>query len=52
VRHALKVVGDRWPLLVVRQLMLGVARFNVIQREASVPRDRLADRLRSSRRLA
>ena len=46
VQHALKVVGDRWSLLVVRQPMPGVARFNVIQRETGVPRDRLADRLR------
>jgi DNA-binding HxlR family transcriptional regulator len=46
VQHAIEVVGDRWSLLVVRQLMLGATRFNIIQRETGVPRDRLADRLR------
>ena len=47
IADSLEVVGDRWSLLVLRELSLGVHRFNDIQRHTGAPRDRIADRLRS-----
>jgi len=46
ISDALSVVGDRWALLVLRELDLGVHRFNDIQANTGAPRDRLATRLR------
>jgi DNA-binding HxlR family transcriptional regulator len=46
IADALSVVGDRWALLVVRELSFGVHRFNDIQANTGAPRDRLATRLR------
>jgi DNA-binding HxlR family transcriptional regulator len=46
IADALEQVGDRWSLLVLRELAFGVRRFNDIQRHTGAPRDRLADRLR------
>jgi DNA-binding HxlR family transcriptional regulator len=46
IADALELVGDRWSLLVLRELAFGVRRFNDIQRHTGAPRDRLADRLR------
>ena len=46
IADALSVVGDRWTLLVVRELGYGVHRFNDIQANTGAPRDRLAARLR------
>jgi DNA-binding HxlR family transcriptional regulator len=46
IADALSVVGDRWALLVVRELSIGVHRFNAIQANTGAPRDRLATRLR------
>lgn len=43
---ALKVVGEKWSLLVVRELALGVSRFDAIQRNTGAPRDILTTRLR------
>ncbi|HEV3355585.1 MAG TPA: helix-turn-helix domain-containing protein [Pseudonocardiaceae bacterium] len=43
---ALDVVGERWSLLVVRELGYGVHRFDQIVRFTGAPRDVLADRLR------
>jgi DNA-binding HxlR family transcriptional regulator len=40
------VVGDRCTLLVLYQIGAGTHRFNYIQRNIGVPRDRLALRLR------
>jgi DNA-binding HxlR family transcriptional regulator len=42
----LSVVGDRWALLVLRELDSGVHRFNDIHTNTGAPRDRLASRLR------
>jgi DNA-binding HxlR family transcriptional regulator len=47
IANTLEVVGDKWSLLVLRELSLGVHRFNDIQRQTGAPRDRIADRLRS-----
>lgn len=46
IGDALSVVGDRWALLVLRELDFGVHRFNDIQANTGAPRDRLAIRLR------
>ena len=44
---ALELVGDRWSLLVVREVSFGNRRFSQIARNTGAPRDRLAARLRS-----
>lgn len=43
---ALAVVGDRWSFHVVRELAVGVRRFDVIQRRTGAPREMLTSRLR------
>ena len=40
------VLGEKWSLLVIRELALGVHRFDEIQRNTGAPRDILANRLR------
>src|SRR5664279_3395314 len=42
----LEVVGERWALLVVREVSLGLRRFDEIQAATGAPRTVLADRLR------
>jgi DNA-binding HxlR family transcriptional regulator len=44
---ALEVIGDRWSLLIVREVSFGNGRFTQIARNTGAPRDRLAARLRS-----
>ena len=46
IAAALTVLGEKWSLLVVRELALGVHRFDQIQRNTGAPRDILANRLR------
>jgi DNA-binding HxlR family transcriptional regulator len=46
IAAALDIVGDRWSLLVLRDLSRGVHRFNDLQARTGAPRDRLATRLR------
>jgi len=43
---ALELVGDRWSLLIVREVGFGNTRFSQIARNTGAPRDRLAARLR------
>ena len=43
---ALDVVGERWSLVVVRELLYGVRRFDAIARATGAPRNILASRLR------
>ncbi len=43
---ALELVGDRWALLVVREVGLGVRRFEQIRRHLGAPRQVLTARLR------
>jgi len=50
VAAALDVVGERWALLVVREIALGARRFDEIVRGTGAPRDRVAARLRSLER--
>ncbi|WP_017607576.1 winged helix-turn-helix transcriptional regulator [Nocardiopsis xinjiangensis] len=44
---ALQVVGEKWALLVVRELLFGVGRFTDLARNTGAPRDRLTARLRT-----
>jgi DNA-binding HxlR family transcriptional regulator len=44
---ALALVGDRWALLAIREVMFGNHRFSEIARNTAAPRDRLAARLKS-----
>ena len=41
------VIGERWSLLVLREVFLGVRRFEAIRDATGAPRAVLADRLRS-----
>ena len=46
VEAALGVIGEKWSLLVVRELAYGVHRFEAIVRNTGAPRDILTNRLR------
>ena len=46
IAAALTILGEKWSLLVVRELSLGVHRFDEIQRNTGAPRDILSNRLR------
>jgi DNA-binding HxlR family transcriptional regulator len=43
----MEVVGERWALLVVREIAMGATRFGDIVRGTGAPRDRVAARLKS-----
>jgi DNA-binding HxlR family transcriptional regulator len=45
VARALEVVGERWTILVLRDVFLGVRRFEDIQRDLGIARNILASRL-------
>lgn len=47
IAAALDIVGDRWSLLIVREVSFGNGRFSQIARNTGAPRDRLSARLRS-----
>jgi DNA-binding HxlR family transcriptional regulator len=47
IAAALHLVGERWALLAVRELIFGNHRFDQIARNTGAPRDRLTSRLRS-----
>ena len=46
IAASLEVVGERWALLVVRELVMGSTRFTDIVRGTGAPRDRIAARLK------
>jgi DNA-binding HxlR family transcriptional regulator len=46
IADALRLIGDRWALLTIRELGFGVTRFNDIQTNTGAPRASLAARLR------
>jgi DNA-binding HxlR family transcriptional regulator len=46
IAAALTILGEKWSLLVVRELALNVHRFDQIQRNTGAPRDILTSRLR------
>jgi DNA-binding HxlR family transcriptional regulator len=47
IAAALGVVGERWALLIVRELALGNSRFQDIVRGTGAPRDRAAARIKA-----
>jgi len=47
IADALETIGDRWSLLVLREIAFGVRRFNDIMRHTGIARDRLSHRLRA-----
>jgi DNA-binding HxlR family transcriptional regulator len=47
VARTLEVIGERWSLLVLREVFLGVRRFEAIRDRTGAPRAVLADRLRA-----
>jgi DNA-binding HxlR family transcriptional regulator len=47
IAAALELVGERWALLVVREIALGSTRFGDIVRGTGAPRDRIAARLKT-----
>ena len=47
IAAALELVGERWALLVVREIALGATRFGDIVAGTGAPRDRIAARLKA-----
>lgn len=47
IAASLEVVGERWALLVVREIRMGSTRFTDIVRGTGAPRDRVAARLKA-----
>jgi DNA-binding HxlR family transcriptional regulator len=47
IAASLELVGERWALLVVREIALGSSRFGDIVRGTGAPRDRIAARLKA-----
>ena len=50
IAAALELVGERWALLVVREIALGATRFGDIVAGTGAPRDRIAARLKALER--
>jgi DNA-binding HxlR family transcriptional regulator len=46
IARALEIVGERWTLLIIRDALLGLRRFDEFQRSLGIPRKVLAERLR------
>jgi DNA-binding HxlR family transcriptional regulator len=47
IAAALELVGERWALLVIREIALGASHFSEIVRGTGAPRDRIAARLKA-----
>src|SRR5437660_5826652 len=45
IARALEVVGERWTLLIIRDVLLGLHRFDEFQESLGIARNVLADRL-------
>jgi DNA-binding HxlR family transcriptional regulator len=45
IARALEIVGERWTLLIVRDALLGVRRFDEFQQSLGIARNVLTDRL-------
>lgn len=45
IARALSVIGERWTLLILRDVFLGLQRFDEMQRSLGIARNILADRL-------
>ncbi len=46
IARTLSVVGDRWTMLIIRDVFLGIRRFEAIQQDLLLTPHRLSDRLR------
>ena len=46
IAHTLEIVGERWTLLIIRDALLGLRRFDEFQRSLGIARKVLAERLR------
>jgi DNA-binding HxlR family transcriptional regulator len=46
IARTLELIGERWAILTLREVFLGVRRFDAIQRNTGAPRDILSARLR------
>ena len=46
IARALDFIGEKWSLLVIREVFLGCFKFNEIQENTGAPKDILSDRLR------
>jgi len=46
VARTLSVIGDRWTMLIIRDVFLGIRRFDAIQQDLQLTPHRLSDRLR------
>ncbi|HYA35236.1 MAG TPA: helix-turn-helix domain-containing protein [Candidatus Binataceae bacterium] len=46
IARTLSVVGDRWTMLIIRDVFLGIRRFEAIQSDLHITPHRLSDRLR------
>ena len=46
IARTLSVIGDRWTMLIIRDVFLGIRRFEGIQRDLRLTSHRLSDRLR------
>lgn len=47
IEEALSIIGDRWSLLVVRDVLLGIDRFDSLQQSLNISRNILTQRLLS-----
>src|ERR671937_1419340 len=45
IARALEIVGERWTLLIVRDVFLGLRKFDEIQEDLGIARNVLTDRL-------
>ena len=45
IARALEIVGERWTLLIIRDVFLGLRRFDQLQESLGIARNVLADRL-------
>jgi DNA-binding HxlR family transcriptional regulator len=45
IARALEIVGERWTLLIIRDVFLGLRKFDEIQQELGIARNVLTDRL-------
>jgi DNA-binding HxlR family transcriptional regulator len=45
IARTLAVVGDRWTMLIIRDVFLGIRRFEAIQQDLQLTTHRLSDRL-------
>jgi DNA-binding HxlR family transcriptional regulator len=45
IARSMSIFGDRWTLLVIRQIFMRIRRFSEIQSSLGIPKHRLSDRL-------